>query len=346
VKLLVVVVCYKVPDLTVACLRSLAPEIGRVPGARVAVVENGTSPEAADQIRRAIDEGGWSSWCDLTVIPINLGFTGGNNVAIRPALQSADPPEYVFLLNADTIVLEGALPPLVQFMDVHPRVGIAGAHCVSSEEGREPLMNYARFAGILSEFDRGLRLGLVSKLLSPWIAVRPLNGPGRVDWLPGAAMILRRSMLDEIGLLDEGLYTYFDDLDICLRARRAGWETWYVPESSIVHLVGQSTGVTDTKAVKRTPSYWFQARRRYFLKSYGGMRTAMADAAFIAGYALYRVRRWVQRKPDLDPPHYLGDFIRHSVLRTGFALNEVENPAMRGKVATPLGATAVGGMAP
>ena len=96
-------------------------------------------------------------------------------------------------------------------------------------------------------------------------------------------------MLEQIGLLDEGLYTYFDDIDICLRARRAGWETWYVPESKIIHLEGSSTGV-NPQAKKRRPAYWFQARRRYFLKSYGGLYTALVDAAFLFGFAIWRLR--------------------------------------------------------
>ena len=115
----------------------------------------------------------------------------------------------------------------------------------------------------------GLRLGIVSKLLVSMAAEPPKpEVTTKVDWVSGASMILRRSLLEEIGLLDEGLYTYFDDIDICLRAKRAGWETWYVVESSVVHLGGASTGVTP-KMVKRRPDYWFQARRRFFLKSYG-----------------------------------------------------------------------------
>ena len=108
-KLLIVIVSYRVTDLTIDCLRSLSGEIGRVPGTRVAVCENGTGGDAADRLRRAIDENGWGSWVDLTVIHPNRGFTGGNNVVIRPALESDDPPEYVLLLNADTIVQEHAL---------------------------------------------------------------------------------------------------------------------------------------------------------------------------------------------------------------------------------------------
>ena len=326
-KLLVVVLCYKVPGLTVDCLRSLEPEIARIPGARVGVCENGTGPEAAEQLRRAIADNGWSPWVDLTVVEINRGFCGGNNLVIRPALASDDPPEYVLLLNADTIVREGSMSALVDFMDAHPKAGIAGSQLLSPEG--EIQASPFRFQGIATELDRGLRLGLLTPVLAPAPAVDH-GKPGRAEWVSGASMILRSEMLREVGLLDEGLYTYFDDIDVCLRARRAGWETWYVPESKVVHLEGASTGIGEAtpQRVKRRPGYWFQARRRFFLKNYGAAYTALADAAFLAGFAAWRLRRRIQRKPDRDPERFLADSFRNSVFRTGFAVREVENPAM------------------
>ena len=143
-------------------------------------------------------------------------------------------------------------------------------------------------------------------------------------------MILRKTMLDEIGLLDEGLYTYFDDIDICLRAHRAGWSTWYVPESKIIHLEGASTGVTgaSSQIVKRRPAYWFEARRRFFLKNYGKLYTALVDGAFLCGFALHRLRQRAQRKLDSDPSHLLADAFRHSVFRSGFKLRDVQNPLL------------------
>lgn len=331
-KLFIVVLCYRVPDLTIDCLRALSGEIGRIPDAKVGVCENGTGGNTAQRLRQAIDENGWGSWVDLAVVYPNLGFTGGNNLQIRAALESDDFPEYVLLLNADTIVQERALEALVEFMDSHPRAGIAGSQLLWQDG--VPQATPFRFQGILSELDRGLRLGIVSKLLSRWTAVSPPSGTCRAEWVSGASMLLRRSMLEQIGLLDEGLYTYFDDIDICLRARRAGWETWYVPESKVIHLEGASTGLV-TKAVKRRPAYWFQARRRFFLKSYGKAYTAMADAAFLCGFALWRLRRRIQRKPETDPLHMLGDSFRHSVFCTGFELRAVENPAMR-EMETPV----------
>jgi GT2 family glycosyltransferase len=262
----------------------------------------------------------------LTVVHPNRGFTGGNNLAIRPALASNDPPEYVLLLNADTIVQDGALEALVEFMDGHPRAGIAGSKLVWPAGGAQGTP--FRFPGIRTELDFGLRLGFLSRLLRPVsLSPKPVQA-SRVDWVAGASMILRRTMLEEVGLLDEGLYTYFDDVDLCLRASRAGWETWFVPESVITHLEGRSTGIV-AHVIKRRPDYWFQARRRFFLKNHGPLYTALVDAAFIVGFGSWRLRRRIQGRPDADPPHFLRDFARHSVFIAGFEVRDVENPAMR-----------------
>src|SRR5215475_1908631 len=126
-KLLVVIVNYRVADLAIDCLRSVAQEIGRVAGTHVAVCENGSGDDSAKKIREAIEDNGWGSWCTLTTVHPNLGFTGGNNTILRPAMHEADPPRYFLLLNADTIVRPDAFRALVDFMDDHPNVGIAGS---------------------------------------------------------------------------------------------------------------------------------------------------------------------------------------------------------------------------
>jgi GT2 family glycosyltransferase len=237
-------------------------------------------------------------------------------------------------LNADTTVKEHALDALVAFMDSHPKAGIAGSLLISPNGIIES--SPFRFPGIATELDRGLRLGIVSKLLSPWNLVLPKPGGAfRVGWVSGASLITRRTMLEQIGLLDEGLYTYFDDPDICLRAWRAGWETWFVPESEVVHLGGMTTGLSGRPVESRLPPYWFQARRRFFLKNYGGWYTAFADAVFVSGFAVWRVRRWIQRKPDTDPPYMLIDSIRHSVFCAGLRVPVVENPALREAAVQP-----------
>ncbi|MDN3275937.1 glycosyltransferase family 2 protein [Frankia sp. RB7] len=325
-KLLVVIANYKVTHLTVDCLRSLSAEINRLPATHVAICENGSGGDAVQQLQEAIRDNGWGGWCSLTAVNPNLGFTGGNNVILQPALQSADPPDYILLLNADTIVRPNALKVLVDFMDGDPHVGIAASR-LEDPDGT-PQRSAFRFPSPISEFEGNLKLGIVSRFLQRWVVAPPVvDHPIETDWAAGASMIVRTDVLRTIGLLDEGYYTYFEDVDLCFNARKAGWSIWYVPESRVVHLVGQSTGVT-VKVPKRQPSYSFEARRRYFLKNHGPLYAAMADAGLILGMSLWKLRVALTGRSDNMAPYLLSDSIRHSVFFTGFKLKKVPNPAL------------------
>jgi N-acetylglucosaminyl-diphospho-decaprenol L-rhamnosyltransferase len=329
-RLLIVIVSYRVAHLTIDCLRSLAEEIQRIPDAHVAVCENGTGDDSAARIQNAIDDNGWGAWCSLTAITPNLGFTGGNNSVLRPVLSSPNPPQYVLLLNADTIVQPNAVTILVDFMDRHPKVGIAGSR-MEDPDGTAQCSAF-RFPTPMSEFEGAIRLGAVSRLLDRWKTTPPVPVETcEADWISGTSMIIRREVLRDVGLLDEGYYTYFDDVDYCFNARRAGWPVWYVPASRVTHLEGQSTGII-SRAPKRRPSYLFQARRRYFIKNHGPLYAAVADIGRIVGLALFQLRLVLTQKKDPTSRYLLSDTIRHSVFLTGFRLRDVENPALKAPV--------------
>jgi GT2 family glycosyltransferase len=303
IPLLVVIVNYRTPALTIDSLRSLVGEVQSLPGTRVVVTDNKSGDGSVEQIKNAIETEGWGEWATLMPLDLNGGFAYGNNAAIRPALQSTNPPPYVLLLNPDTVVRPDALKTLVDFMNEHPDVGIAGSR-LEDPDGT-PQRSAFRFHTVFSELDFGLRLGVVSKLLSKWVvAPPPSDETHQTDWVAGASMIIRR-----------------EEMDFCLQAKRAGWSCWYVPQSRVVHLVGQSSGVTDTKKPpKRLPQYLFDSRRRYFIKNYGWLYAALADHAWASTFVLWRMRRVIQRKPDTDPPKVFGDFLRNSVLFRGAVL--------------------------
>lgn len=315
--LLVVILNYRTPDLTIDCLRSLVTEVESLPGTRVVVSDNASGDGSVEKISAAINTQGWSNWVSLMPLERNGGYAFGNNAVIRPALESAAPPTYFLLLNPDTIVRPGALKALVDFMDQHPQAGIAGSR-LEYPDGT-PQCSAFRFHTLLSELDAGLRLGVVSNLLAQWVVAPPIPETiCQTDWVAGASMIVRRELFEQVGLLDEKYFMYYEEMDFCLQAKRAGWTCWYVPSSRVIHLVGQSSGVTDTKRPpKRRPQYWFDSRRRYFVKNYGWLYAALADALWIFGFSLWRLRRVIQRKPDSDPPKFLGDFIRNSVFLKG-----------------------------
>jgi GT2 family glycosyltransferase len=311
-----VIVNFKTTELAVECLHSIAPEVSVLPSARVVVVDNGSGDGSVERIRRALQDQRWTEWASVLALESNEGFAAGNNAAIRPLLEATDRhqhPEYVFLLNPDTRVRPGALAALVEFMDSHPAAGIGGSR-LESPDG-SPQHSSHRFHTLWSEAEAGMRLGILSRLLRRILVSPPLQSfDHATDWVCGAAMVVRRRVFDEIGLLDPGYFLYYEEVDFCLRARKAGWECWYVPESRVVHLEGQSTGITGASHVPqvRRPRYWFASRRRYFEKHHGLAYALLADVLWAMGFALWRVRRVLQGKPDNDPPHMLVDFLRFS----------------------------------
>jgi GT2 family glycosyltransferase len=327
-RLLIVTVNYRTADLVIASLRSLQPEIASVPGTKVAIVDNNSGDGSAGKIAAAIAAEGWQDWAILLPSTVNGGFSYGNNYAIRPALHSAHPPDYFLLLNPDTQVRSGAIKALVDFLDQHPEAGIAGS---SFEEQNGALWpNAFQFPNILSEIEGGIRLGPITKLLDPWKVVQEMaqDHEQEIDWMPGASMMVRREVFESIGLMDEGYFLYYEETDFCLQAKRAGWTCWYVPQSRVMHLVGQSTGVTArTRTPKRLPQYWYDSRRRYFRKNHGWLYAAIVDLCWLISFALWRVRRMIQRKPDTDPPLMLWDSFRNSVfLKPGIPAQTLPEP--------------------
>lgn len=313
---LVVTVSYKSAALVVDSLAALEREAADMPGLRVAVIDN-TCGEDATVIAEAIRERGWGHFARLIVAPKNGGYAYGNNLALRPALAARSAPRYYWLLNPDARVCPGATQALVSYLDANPKVGIAGSRLLNPDGSVWP---YAfRFPSLLSEFERGARLGLLTKLLSSHVAVREMGDqPEQVDWLPGASMIVRRAVFDDVGVMDEGYFLYHEETDFCLQAQKAGWECWYIPDSRVVHIAGQSTGVTNRDGrPKRRPEYVFDSRRRFFVKNHGWPYAVMADLAWSLGFASWRVRLRLQRREDPDPPHMLWDSLRNSALVRG-----------------------------
>lgn len=311
---LVIIVNYQTAKLVIECLKSLEPEIRQASTAKVMVVDNASGDGSADDLSQAIKKAGWTSWVGLIRSEINGGFSYGNNVALRRALSSSRPPDYYWLLNPDTRVHPGALKNLCAFLRHSPQVGIVGS---SLEEASGQLWPWAfRFPSVLSELEAGLRWGFASRLLKKWRVPCQMNHqPQQVDWLAGASMMIRRDVFRSIGLMDESYFLYFEETDFCRQARLAGWQCWYVPQSRVLHLAGQSTGVTTPlDRPRRLPAYWFESRRRYFIKNHGRLYAMLSDVVWMLAFASWRIRRWVLRRPDHDPPSYLRDFFRHSSL--------------------------------
>ncbi len=248
-KLHIVIVNYRSASLAIQCLESVEPEVAAIDGCRVTVVENASGD--ADELGSAIRNNGWSDWCCLQELAENRGFAAGNNAAIIPLMKQAHPPEYFLLLNPDTIVRPGGLRPLLQFMDQTPDCGIAGSR-LEDPDGTVQRSAF-RFPSVRGEFESAARTGPISRLLSRHIIAPQASAMATItDWVAGASMIVRREIFRDVGLMDEGFFLYFEEVDFCKRANDAGWKCWYIPTSRVVHFVGRSSGVTDPQVAVET----------------------------------------------------------------------------------------------
>jgi N-acetylglucosaminyl-diphospho-decaprenol L-rhamnosyltransferase len=308
----VIIVNYRSARLVVDCLHSLAPEVRDNPGMRVVIVDNASGDDSVAVLRQAIREAGWT-WADVVLLDRNGGFAFGNNAAVRRLLTDSEPPDFIWLLNPDTIVRPGAACPLIDLLTSHPNVGIVGGGLEDLDGTRQT--SAFRFPTIPGELEITLRLGVVTRLLERFrIPVPPTGRAHRTDWVNGASMMVRRAVFETVGLMDEGYFLYFEETDFCRRARRAGWDVWHEPASRVVHLEGQTTGVTGAnRTMKRRPGYWFDSRTRYFRKHLGWTAAFLADVVHVAGLFGWKVYSRVRGKPDPDPPHLLPDFATHAV---------------------------------
>jgi len=310
-KLLAVVINYRTAPMTIEALRCLVPELRALPGSRAVVVENGSGDGSLEALAAALRAEGWGDIVSLAASERNRGFAGGINFAVRPALEGAARPDYVYLLNSDAFVAPGALRLLLEFLERHRDVAICGSY-IHGRAG-EPHETAFRFPTILGELIAWVPLWPFTPLLRRHAVAMPIpTRPQAVDWLAGASMLIRREVFDSIGLFDDGFFMYFEETDFCLRARRAGFPTWYLPESRVAHIGGGSTGLLDARRPR--PAYWFESRRRYLRKHHGAPYLWAANAAWVAGFALAQLRRRVKRLPNPNPPRLLRDFLLHNLL--------------------------------
>jgi GT2 family glycosyltransferase len=274
----VVVVCWNDKEKIATALDTVyaLSEVRADPSfANVVVSDNGSS----DGSREFITER-YGGRVQIVENGANLGFAAACNRAF-----SATSSEYVFLLNPDAELKDGALREIVAFADAHPRCGIAGSR----------IYNYdGSVQQSVGEFDTWAGAFLRSSAWGEWPMFRAYaNGanlrdyatfdePRRVDIAIGAALLIRRAMIAEIGDFDERFFLYHEEVDYAKRAADAGWETWFVPASEAVHEgMGSARGQYNVEKRKQT------SRRKYWIKHHGQVWYYGLVGALAGRYALY-----------------------------------------------------------
>lgn len=255
-KIAIVSVNYKTAELALKSCTLLVEQLN--PNCIVFIVDNFSEDGSSQTIAKHIKENNWSNQVKLIAMPKNGGFAYGSNAGIREALKLGC--DYVMLLNPDTEIRSGAIETLAQYLDKHLEVGIVGSQLENQEGGTENSAHH--FHSPIGELLESARLGVLTKLLSKYeVTPSRQSIAHQCDWVSGSSMMIRRKVFDDIGLLDEIYFLYFEEVDFFFRAKKAGWQTWYVPDSKVMHIEGASTGI---KFRKRRPSYWYESRRRVF----------------------------------------------------------------------------------
>ena len=223
----------------------------------------------------------------------NRGFTGGNNQGIAVAQG-----RYVFFLNPDTVVMGDALAALVSYLEAHPDVGVVGPQLrygdgsLQSSRRRFPTFGSALFESTPlawhwpdNPWARRYRMedqGSGSREQDE-VAAGLLSHTGQdVDWLVGAALLTRRTVLDQVGGFDEGYFMYSEELDWCRRVKTAGWRVVYLPSAQIIHYEGKSS-----EQVVAARHIRFQTSKvRYFRKFHGRLAAATLRVFLLAAFAV------------------------------------------------------------
>jgi len=304
-ELLIIILNYRTPRLTIECLRSLSDKLGEVPGTRVVVVENGSADGSGREIADAIGDNGWAAWADLLLLPVNRGFAGGNNAALD-LLRSDDrfkAAPWVLLLNSDTIVHPRVLRYCYDLMRHDLRIGVMS--CMLRNADGSPQNVTRDFPTPLKQAVCAFGLPWTHPQRFAWADVydvppKLLTTKRDVDWLGGAFMFVRRKALDDIGgRMDESFFFYGEDIEFCHRFRRHGWRVHYDPAVSITHIGGSSSDPTRVPDKLKNVYTW---RARYLVqkKCYGRPAAWLVRACDVVALGLRKVKMLATGKRDSE----------------------------------------------
>jgi hypothetical protein len=237
--LAIITVSYNTRDLLAVCLESALAGLARSGiNGQVWVVDNASADGSAEMVRRRFPA------VHLVAHDDNIGFAAGNNMALQAmGFGSQVRPRHVLFLNPDTRVVGDALGKLVHFLDQTPSAGAAGARLVHGDGSfQHSAFAFPGLAQIFLDFYPVHHRLLDSRLNGRYpLALYESGHPFPVDHPLGAALMVRGDTLAQVGGFDEQFFMYCEEIELCRRIKKAGWEIYCVPAAEIVHLVGQST---------------------------------------------------------------------------------------------------------
>jgi GT2 family glycosyltransferase len=240
------------------CLQSLTAQPAPKVAHAIWVVDNASADGSAAMVRKEFPT------VNLIENKENEGFSRANNQAIK-----ASDGRYVLLLNSDAWIHEGALEALAAFADSHPKGGIIGPKVLNSDGTLQ--FSCRRFPSLWAGFFRNTLMGRLfprNRFAREYLMGDFNHNESRpVDWVSGCAMLIRRDLIDRIGALDERFYMYCEDVDICFRAWKAGYEVLFSPSAVVTHAIGRSSDKNFEKMTVEFHRSWYEFVKKHYPRS-------------------------------------------------------------------------------
>jgi len=262
-----VIINWNTQALLAQCLASIAIGANTV-STEVFVVDNGSSDGSAAMVRTDFPA------AHLIANTHNRGFSYANNQAVVLAQG-----RYILFLNSDATLSSGCLDNMVAFMDQHPNVGLAGPQLQHADGTFQN--SVASIPSLLSELGQKALLRLLAPQRYYGRHFKP-SAPLAVESLVGAALLVRREMVDQIGSYDDNFFFYFEETDWCLRAREAQWQVYFLPDVIIYHGQGKSA---KTRPDAARIEYW-RSRYYFFKKHYSGWKNLILRVGLLTRLAV------------------------------------------------------------
>lgn len=277
-----VLVSYNTEGLLRQCINALRAALAPFTH-EIIIVDNASRDGSVALIKAAFSD------CRLVENSLNVGFGRANNQALEWVRG-----RYVLLLNTDAFVPPDAVTKSVAYLENHPQCGLLGGKLVGRDGSLQPSARY--FPTPLNIFlqKTGLnqifrQVRLIDDLSWDHASVRDC------DWVPGCYCVIRREVIDQVGLFDARYFLYYEEVDLCFAAKKAGWRVTYLPDATVVHIGGESAkSVGDiTAAGRQLDAMQIESELLYFRKNYGVliasadvMLTVLAEAVLVLKRAL------------------------------------------------------------
>ncbi|QQS38589.1 glycosyltransferase family 2 protein [Candidatus Woesebacteria bacterium] len=257
----IIIVSYNTCDLTLECIQSVIKFTKSI-RYEIIVVDNNSKDSSVKMLSKLHESG------KITLIgnKSNLGFAAANNIGI-----SKTSGRFVLFLNSDTVLDDNVLGEMVAWMDKHPKIGIASCALKNIDGSMQGTGGYFPTLSRVMSWMTIQDIPGVDKFIKPFHPMKEksftpsldfYNHPKELDWITGAFMLVRRQVVDDVGLFDEKYFMYTEETDYCYRAQKRGWQIYYNPKWSIVH-IGGASGTKESSINKE-----FNGVKRFYLKYY------------------------------------------------------------------------------